>query len=109
MLSGVPQGTILGPIFFNLFLHDLLETLKISELYNFADDNTISTASKNMNNLIHTFKKESETAVKWFNQNKMIVNPDKFQAMLLEKRNKNNQSRLKINNQTIRTTNCVKL
>ena len=39
----------------------------------------------------------------------MIVNPDKFQAMLLEKRNENNQSCLKINNQTIKTTNCVKL
>ena len=39
----------------------------------------------------------------------MIVNPDKFQAMLPEKRNKNNQSCLKMNNQLINTTNCVKL
>ena len=74
----------------------LLATLKMPELYNFADDNTISTASKNMNNLIHTLEKESETAVEWFNQNKIIVNPDKFQAMLLEKRNENDQSCLKI-------------
>ena len=62
-----------------------------------------------MTNLIHTLEKESERAVKWLKQNKMIVNPDKFQAMLLEKRNENNQSRYKINNQTIKTTNCVKL
>ena len=39
----------------------------------------------------------------------MIVNPDKFQAMLLQKRNENKQSCLEINNQTIKTTNCVKL
>ena len=39
----------------------------------------------------------------------MIVNPEKFQAMLPEKRNENNQSCLKINNQTIKTTNYVKL
>ena len=39
----------------------------------------------------------------------MIVNPDKFQAMLPEKRNENNQSCLKINYQTIKTTNCIKL
>ena len=62
-----------------------------------------------MSNLIQTLEKESKTAVGWFNQNKMIVNPDKFQAMLLEKRNGNNQPCLQINNQTIKTTNSVKL
>ena len=35
----------------------------MSELYNFADGNTILTASKSMNNLIHTLLKESETTV----------------------------------------------
>ena len=44
--SGVPQGSTLGPILFNLFLYDLLEVLENSDIYNFADDNAISVASK---------------------------------------------------------------
>ena len=109
LLSGAPQRFILGPILFNLFINNSLATLKMSEFYNITDDNTISTASENMSSLMQTFEKESETEVEWSKQNKMIVNPDKFQAMLLEKRNENNKLCLKINNQTIKTTNCVKL
>ena len=45
-------------ILFKLFLNDLLATLKMSGLYNFADNNTSSSASKNMSNLIQALEKE---------------------------------------------------
>ena len=41
--------------------------------------------SDNKDDLIEKLEQDSNIAVKWFRENKMIVNPDKFQAMLLQK------------------------
>ena len=90
---------------FNIFLNDLLSTLKLSDLFNFADDNTISATADNIDH-------KSELVVKWFTENQMIVNPDKFQAMILQNsRNSKNHEpvKLEIESAKIKTKNTVKL
>ena len=61
-----------------------------SELHNFADDNTITSAENTLYELIQKLETESQTAINWFKSNEMIVNPDKFQAITINKKSNMN-------------------
>ena len=86
---------------FNIFLNDLLAVLKKSQFYNFADDNAISAKANSSDDLLNILIEESESAVKWFRENNTIVNSDKFQAIVLQKGNKNNNINITLNTENI--------
>ena len=49
--KGVPQGSILGPLLFNIFINDLFYFIEKCSLYNFADDNSLSNAATTLGEL----------------------------------------------------------
>ena len=51
-------------------------------IHNFADDNTLSSFAKSVKFLVEILMAESHNPIKWFSENKMIANPDKFKSVI---------------------------
>ena len=107
--KGVPQGSILGPIIFNIFINDIFYFLNKTKLYNYADDNTLSYSHPDFNILMETLGKESMDLVEWFSINRMKANPDKFQALAVGKKTFEKRPTFNIGNDTITCDESVKL
>ena len=101
ILSGLPKGSILGAIFFNIFLNGLFLCTKKSDLHNFTDNNKVPATCNTLTRILKTLEQEPESAVTWFKQNEMIVNANKFQAIILNKKESEAKYKLTIDNNDI--------
>ena len=78
-------------------------------MHNFADDNTITEVCDQLADLIKISEDEGELSVGWFRENKMVVNLDKFQAIILNRKEAQATRKLIIDSKEIKTTNSIKL
>ena len=82
---GVPQGSVLGPMFFNIFINDLFKHVKYAKLNAYADDHQIYSSSLEPLALEECICQEVNVANQWYKNNGMIVNEKKHQALILGK------------------------
>ena len=76
--TGVPQGSVLGPFLFLIYINDLPDSCEKAEVAMFADDTTLIKSGKRVDPLL---SQEINCVRDWFSSNKLTVNPEKCEAM----------------------------
>ena len=98
------------PLLFNLSINDLFFFILIASVHNFADDNTLSAFAENVSKLINILQSESEVINDWFKKNQMMVNPDKFQVIIIDKKKGDHTNEnVVIDNKQIKTVSSIEL
>ena len=92
IIFGLLQGSILGPLLFNIFLIDSFFIIEDTEIASYADDNTLYVISNNIDGIIKLLEEASEILFKWFNDDLMQINSDKCHLLV----SSNNTVKIKI-------------
>lgn len=75
--SGVPQGSILSPLLFNVYVNDMAGYVASSKLFQYADDTVIMSSHLNFDSALDTLQKDAILLMNWFSLNAISINVSK--------------------------------
>jgi len=83
---GVPQGSVLGPILFVLYINDIVLAVKHSSVNLFADDTLLSIVGTNLEECLAKMNEDLNSLAEWLNSNKLKLNLEKTKYMIITSR-----------------------
>jgi hypothetical protein len=106
--SGVPQGGILSPVLFIIFVSDMEDWVTHSEVFTYADDTSTDTSSRNVSEVIQCLEEDAEKILQYMASNGLVANPEKTVFMLLGA-NQGVEARVKVGRAQILQSETAKL
>ena len=83
MTHGVPQGSILGPLLFTIYVNDLKNAVNSCQILSYADDTTLYYSSNHASNIQIAINNDVKELERWFSINKMKLNEIKTEFMVI--------------------------